>query len=85
MAFGFPMYLLTEGGNPVLVVAVFVFGAVGWPGAALHYAVAALIGLVGILVTRETWGPQERAEVAALLREEDVRSDQSRGSTARVR
>ena len=112
IAFGFPMYLLTNGGNPVLVVAVFIFGigvihasltgtqgsllteqfrtstrtsgasfgyqvaasiggfapllaaalvgAFGWPGAALLYVGAAVIGLVGILATRETWG-RERA------------------------
>jgi len=45
-------------------------GAIGWPGAALLYVTAAVIGLIGILATHETWGPKERAEVAALLRDE---------------
>ncbi len=135
IAFGFPMYLLTEGGNPVLVVAVFVFGigvihasltgaqgsllteqfrtSTRTSGASIGYQIAAVtrrlraparrrrgrrhrlarrrrcstsaravIGLIGILVTRETWGPKERAEVEALLREEDARSH---GPEARVR
>lgn len=122
--FGFPMYLLTEDGNPVLVVLVFVIGiglihaaltgtqgallteqfrtatrtsgaslgyqlaaslggfapllaallagAFGWPGAALLYVTAALIGLAGILLTAETWGPSRRAEVAELRRVEEA-------------
>jgi MFS family permease len=126
MLFGFPMFAFTEGGNPAMVVAVFVIGiglihasltgtqgsllteqfrtstrtsgasigyqvaaslggfapllaavAVGafdWPGAALLYVGAAVIGLIGILLTRETWGPRERAEVAALLRDEEART-----------
>jgi MFS family permease len=121
--FGFPMYLLTEGGDPVLVVLVFVIGiglihaaltgtqgallteqfraatrtsgaslgyqlaaslggfapllaallagAFGWPGAAMLYVAAALVGLAGILLTTETWGPRRRAEVAELVREEE--------------
>ena len=128
MLFGFPMFAFTEGGNPVMVVAVFVIGiglihasltgtqgsllteqfrtntrtsgasigyqvaaslggfapllaavAVGafdWPGAALLYVGAAVIGLIGILLTRETWGPRERAEVAALLRDEEARTSE---------
>lgn len=124
--FGFPMYLLTEGGNAVLVVVVFLIGigvihatltgaqgsllteqfrtstrtsgasigyqvaaslggfapllaavavsAFDWPGAALLYIAAAIVGLIGILLTRETWGPKERAEVDALLREERART-----------
>lgn len=120
--FGFPMYLLTEAGNPTLVVLVFMIGiglihatltgtqgallteqfhtttrtsgaslgyqlaaslggfapllaallagVFGWPGAAMLYVVAALVGLAGILLTTETWGPSRRAEVAALLHAE---------------
>lgn len=123
--FGFPMYLLTEGGDAALVVLVFVVGiglihaaltgtqgsllteqfrtgtrtsgaslgyqiaaslggfapllaalavgAIGWPGAALLYVVAAVVGLVGILLTHETWGRRERAEVAELLRAQERR------------
>lgn len=45
IAFGFPMYLLTEGGNPVLVVAVFVFGI-----GVIH---ASLTGAQGSLLTEQ--------------------------------
>lgn len=117
--FAFPMYLLTNDGQPALVVAVFIVGigvihasltgaqgsllteqfrtatrtsgasigyqvaaalggfapllaaalvgALGWPGASLLYMGAAIIGLVGIFATTETWGPAERARVRALV------------------
>lgn len=120
--FAFPMYLLTNSAQPVLVVTVFIIGiglihasltgtqgsllteqfrtatrtsgaslgyqvaaaiggfapllaaalvgAFGWPGAALLYLGAALIGLVGILATKETWGRQERERVLRLVAEE---------------
>jgi len=61
------------GGFAPLLAAVAV-GAFDWPGAALLYVGAAVIGLIGILLTRETWGPRERAEVAALLRDEEART-----------
>ncbi|MFC9056749.1 MFS transporter [Streptomyces sp. NPDC057074] len=124
--FAFPMYLLTNSAQPVLVVSVFIIGigvihasltgaqgsllteqfrtatrtsgaslgyqiaaavggfapllaaalvgAYGWPGAALLYLGAALIGLVGILTTRETWGSQERQRVLRLVAVEKGRS-----------
>jgi len=117
--FAFPMYLLTNEGQPVLVVTVFIIGigfihasltgtqgsllteqfrtatrasgaslgyqtaaalggfapllaaalvgVFGWPGASMLYLGAALIGLVGILVTKETWGRAERERVLALV------------------
>ncbi|WP_322633449.1 MFS transporter [Glycomyces albidus] len=117
--FAFPMYLLTNDGEPVLVVTVFIIGIgvihasltgaqgsllteqfrtatrtsgaslgyqvaaalggfapllaaalvgrFGWPGASVLYLAAALVGLVGILLTRETWGRDERARVNALV------------------
>ncbi|SDL17615.1 Sugar phosphate permease [Glycomyces sambucus] len=119
--FAFPMYLLTNDGEPALVVAVFVIGIglihasltgtqgallteqfrtatrtsgaslgyqiaaalggfapllaaalvgrFGWPGASMLYLFAALVGLVGILLTKETWGREERARVNALVAE----------------
>ncbi|MFB9661191.1 MFS transporter [Glycomyces mayteni] len=119
--FAFPMYLLTNDGEPALVVAVFVIGIgfihaaltgtqgsllteqfrtatrtsgaslgyqiaaalggfapllaaalvgkFGWPGASMLYLFAALVGLAGILLTKETWGREERARVGALVAE----------------
>lgn len=118
--FAFPMYLLTNSGETVLVMGVFIIGIgiihamltgtqgsliteqfktatrtsgaslgyqlaasiggfapllaaaavgwLGWPGASLLYLVAALVGLTAILLTKETWGPKERDEVASLLK-----------------
>lgn len=60
------------GGFAPLIAALMV-GAVGWPGASLVVLLAATIGLVGILTTRETWGKAERRRVAELLAEEDAR------------
>jgi hypothetical protein len=124
MLFGFPVYLLTDGGNPVLIhasltgvqgsllteqfrtstrtsgasigyqvaaslggfaplLAALAVGAIGWPGAALLYVGAAVVGLIGILLTHETWGPRERAEVAALLRAQDSRTAEPSTSAGR--
>lgn len=60
------------GGFAPLIAALMV-GAVGWPGASLVVLLAATIGLIGILTTRETWGKAERRRVAELLAEEDAR------------
>ncbi|WP_255945651.1 MFS transporter [Streptomyces odontomachi] len=120
VAFAFPMYLLTNGGNTALVVVVFVFGIgfvhatltgvqgpflteqfrtstrasgasmgyqvaaalggfapllaaaavgwLGWPGAALLYTAAAIVGLAAALLVKETYGPGERKRVHALVR-----------------
>ena len=117
--FAFPMYLLTNAGQPVLVVTVFIIGiglihaaltgtqgallteqfrtatrtsgaslgyqiaaalggfapllaaalvgVFGWPGASLLYLGAAMIGLVGILITKETYGRAERERVNTLV------------------
>jgi MFS family permease len=125
IAFGFPMYLLTNDGVPALVIAVFVFGIgfihasltgsqgsllteqfgtstrtsgaslgyqiaatiggfapllatalvgwLGWPGASLLYMLAGVVGLVGILVTKETFGAAERARVAELVAAEKAK------------
>lgn len=60
------------GGFAPLIAALMV-GAVGWPGASLVVLLAATIGLIGILTTRETWGKAERRRVAELLAAEDAR------------
>ncbi|MET0781123.1 MAG: MFS transporter [Microbacterium sp.] len=60
------------GGFAPLIAALMV-GAVGWPGASLVVLLAATIGLIGILTTRETWGKAERRRVAELLEAEDAR------------
>ena len=38
----------------------------GWVGAASLFLAYSLLGLVATLVTRETWGPKERAEAQAI-------------------
>ena len=48
------------------LVATALFAGVGWIGPALLFSGYGLLGLIAALVTRETWGRAERAEVAAL-------------------
>jgi MFS family permease len=50
------------------LVATALFAATGWVGPALLITGYGLLGLVAALLTRETWGRAERAEVAALER-----------------
>ncbi|PUB29809.1 sugar phosphate permease [Promicromonospora sp. AC04] len=57
------------GGFAPLIAAALV-GAFGWPGASVLYLGAAVIGLVGILVTKETWPRAERERVGALVEAE---------------
>jgi MFS family permease len=122
IAFGIPMYLMANTGEPFLIVLLFIIGigvihavltgtqgawfaelfntttrtsgasigyqvaasiagfapflavllanAFGWMGPALFYVGVALVGLGGVLATKETWGPKQRAEVDALIRGE---------------
>ncbi|KAA0086669.1 MFS transporter [Mycolicibacterium sp. P9-64] len=119
ISFGFPMFLLTNGGNPFLITVVYVIGigviwaglagvqgawfgelfptntrnsgvslgyqvaasiagfapfaagalaaTFGWAGGALLYMFAGVVGLIGVLVTRETWGEAERKRVDDIL------------------
>ncbi|MET1052970.1 MAG: MFS transporter [Mycetocola sp.] len=60
------------GGFAPLIAALMV-GAIGWPGASLVVLLAATIGLIGILTTRETWGKADRQRVAEALAAEDAR------------
>ena len=120
IVFGIPMYLLTNTGEPFLIVLVFIIGigiihatltgtqgawfaelfttktrtsgasigyqvaasiagfapflavlladSFGWMGPALFYVFVGCVGLAGVLATKETWGPQQRAEVDAFIR-----------------
>ncbi|MCZ8377873.1 MFS transporter [Mycobacterium sp. CPCC 205372] len=122
IAFGIPMYLLANTGQPFLIAVVFIIGiglihavltgtqaawfaelfatnrrtsgasigyqtaasiagfapflavlladGLGWIGPALFYVTVGLVGLGGVMATRETWGPKERAGVDAFIRGE---------------
>jgi MFS family permease len=49
-------------------LAVLLANSWGWIGPALFYVSVGLVGLAGVLATRETWGPTQRAEVDAVIR-----------------
>ncbi|MCD1571575.1 MFS transporter [Agromyces mediolanus] len=51
------------------LLATLLTGVFGWPGAAMLYILAAVIGLAGILTARETWGRAQRTKVAAQIEE----------------
>ncbi|WP_405484538.1 MFS transporter [Streptomyces sp. NBC_00009] len=65
---GYQVAAAIGGFAPLLAAAL--VGAFGWPGAALLYLAAAVIGLGGILATKETWGRHERERVLGLVAEE---------------
>lgn len=65
---GYQLAAALGGFAPLLAAAL--AGVFGWPGAAMLYMAAAGVGLIGILVTKETWGRAERCRVAALVEEE---------------
>jgi MFS family permease len=50
------------------LVATALFAAVGWVGPALLFSAYGLLGLGAAVLTRETWGPAERQQVAVLDR-----------------
>jgi MFS family permease len=50
------------------LVATALYAGFGWIGPALLFSGYGLLGLVAALMTRDTWGPAEREEVAALQR-----------------
>ena len=49
-------------------LAVLLAEKFGWIGPALFYVTVGLIGLGGVLATKETWGPKQREEVDGLIR-----------------
>ena len=51
------------------LVATALYGRFGWIGPALLFSFYGLLGLIAALLTKETWGPAEREEVAELERE----------------
>jgi MFS family permease len=56
-------------------LAVLLANSWGWIGPALFYVAVGLVGLGGVMATKETWGPKQRAEVDALIRgDTDVNS-----------
>ncbi|MFE5029616.1 MFS transporter [Streptomyces sp. NPDC056656] len=65
---GYQIAAAIGGFAPLLAAAL--VGAFGWPGAALLYLGASVIGLVGILATKETWGRHERERVLRLVAEQ---------------
>jgi hypothetical protein len=50
-------------------VATALYGRVGWIGPALLFSFYGLLGLAAAVLTRDTWGPTEREQVALLERE----------------
>ncbi|WP_072688886.1 MFS transporter [Rhodococcus marinonascens] len=48
-------------------LAVLLATKFGWAGGASLYVLVGVIGLLGVLNTRETWGPKERANVDAII------------------
>jgi len=58
---------VVSGFTPLLATAL--YSRYGWIGPALLFSFYGLLGLLGVLVTKDTWGPTERAEVARLERE----------------
>jgi MFS family permease len=58
---------VVSGFTPLLATAL--YGRFGWIGPALLFSFYGLLGLIAAVVTRDTWGPAERDEVARLERE----------------
>jgi hypothetical protein len=57
---------VVSGFTPLIATAL--FAGFGWIGPALLISVYGLLGVAATLLTRETWGRSERAEVEALER-----------------
>lgn len=77
---GYQLAAAIGGFAPLLAAAL--VGSFGWPGAAVLYLAAAVIGLGGILVTKETWGRQERERVLGLVAEERSAQAAAAGTAA---
>ena len=57
--------------------------AFGWAGRAALYVLVGVIGSVGVLNTRETWGAKEKAEVDAIINGDTTDSDSRPASAVR--
>ncbi|MCK9916774.1 MULTISPECIES: MFS transporter [Microbacterium] len=62
---GYQFSAAISGFIPFIAAAVAV--GLGWGGVAWIYVAVGVIGLVGALLTRETWGRRERAEVDRII------------------
>src|SRR3954465_12187794 len=62
----YQLFAVVSGFTPLVATAL--YAEVGWIGPALLFSGYGLLGLVAALVTRDTWGPAEREEVALLER-----------------
>ncbi len=62
---GYQLSAAISGFIPMIATAVAI--PLGWTGVALVYAACGVLGLVGTLLTRETWGARQRAEVDAFI------------------
>jgi len=62
---GYQFSAAISGFIPLIATAVAI--PLGWGGVALVYMGCGLIGFVGALLTRETWGKKQRAEVDAII------------------
>lgn len=58
---GYQMAAAISGFVPMIATAL--AAAMGWSGVAILYMIAGVIGVVTVLLTRETWGKRERAYV----------------------
>ena len=57
---------VVSGFTPMIATAL--YGHVGWIGPALLFSGYGVLGLLAALVTRETWGPEQKAGAAAMAR-----------------
>ncbi|WP_328798994.1 MFS transporter [Puerhibacterium puerhi] len=62
---GYQFSAAISGFIPMIATAVAI--PLGWSGVALVYMAVGVIGLIATLMTRETWGPGQRAEVEAFV------------------
>jgi MFS family permease len=62
---GYQFSAAISGFIPLIATAVAI--PLGWGGVALVYMACGLLGVIGTLVTKETWGPARRAEIDAIV------------------
>ncbi|WP_308799241.1 MFS transporter [Agromyces silvae] len=67
---GYQFSAAISGFIPMIATAVAI--PLGWGGVAWVYLACGVLGLVGTLVTRETWGKKEKAAVDAVIAKQDA-------------